>query len=194
MLEEKISRRYKILVAIGAVFASSTMIASIISACIKDEAPDPKQLGPVKGLAYMGSKNFARLPKQEKEKYVKKCRQSYKAYRYLTPRQRRAITRNTYKIHMAKFRKKMDDFFSMTPAEQEAHLDKEAAKIRSWKRKWKSRKRTKTRKVAQKKSTKKKKGGGINAWRQNYLEGTDSTSRAQAMEYFKRLVKRLKKK
>jgi len=179
-------KKNKIILTSGISVASVTLLATIISALYTSKAPDPKELGPRKKVAYMASKQFASLPEKEKTTYIKKLgRSSMKEYRKLSTTERNALVKNTSKTRIKMMKKRLDKFFAMNKEEQNKHLDEQIAKWKKIRERWK-----KNAVQSKKGSSDKRSSTNINARKQNFIENTDSTTRAQMMEYFKRLKER----
>jgi len=196
----KAEKTNKIMLITGITVASVALIATAISAFNTLEAPDPNQLGPRKKLIYMSSKHFSRLPEKEKTVYIKKLGQtSMKEYRNLSQKERTTLRKNTIKPKIKMFKKRMNKFFAMNKEDQDKHLDEQIAKWSKMRKRWKKRgaqnKKTTTNKSTSKESSDKKKqpNRSGDAMRQFFTENIDSTTRAQMMEYFKRIKARMKK-
>ena len=188
MNDEKMKKGNKIILISGISVASVTLLATIISAFFTPKAPDPKELGPRTKVAYMASKQFARLPEKEKTAYIKKLgRSSMKEYRNLSSAERNAVVKNTIKVKKKEIKKRLNKFFAMSKEEQNKRLDKMIAK-------WNEAKKNRKNNVSQSKKDSKgnKHDGNINAWKQGFLENTNSTTRAQISEFFRRLKERSK--
>jgi len=199
----KAEKTNKIMLITGITVASTALIATAISVFNTPEAPDPNQLGPRKKLVYMSSKHFSRLPEKEKTIYIKKLGQtSMKEYRNLSQKERTALRKNTIKPKMKMLKKRMNKFFAMNKEDQDKQLDEQIAKWSKMRKRWKNRgaqnknKKTTTNKSTSKKSsdTKKKPNRNRNAMRQYFTENMDSTTRAQMMEYWKRMKARMQQK
>ena len=187
----------KIMLGTGITVAATALAAAAISVFNTPEAPDPNQLGARKKLVYMSSKNFTRLPEKEKEEYIKKLgRSSMKEYKNLSTKEQDAVRKNTRKPKMEMFKKRINKFFSMTKEEQDKHLDKQIEKWDKMRKKWKRRaaaNKAKNKTKSTKTADNKNRTARINAAIQNFTEKMDSNTRAQMMEYFRRLQERRKK-
>lgn len=186
-------KKNKVILTIGISVASIVLLATIVSAFFTPEAPDPKQLGARTKVAYMASKQFASLPESEKIKYVKSVGRSRGAYRQLSSTERKAVFKNTRKIMLKQMKERVNKFFTMSEEEQNKHLDKMNAGRDRW------RKARETRRAQQINTPKtqssnnnNRRRGNRNARRQGFLEGMDSTTRAQMMEIFRRARERRK--
>ena len=183
-------KKNKIILISGISVVSLTLLATIISVLNPEKAPDPQELGSRKKISYMASKQFTRLPEKEKTTYVKKLgRSSMKEYRKLDPKERNIVIQNTMKIRMKIFKTRLNKFFAMSKEEQDKHLDEQIAKWSKNRKRWSQNRK----KSDNKKSNKKRSNVNMNAIKQTFLEGTDSTTRAQMMEYFRRMKARSQK-
>jgi uncharacterized protein YdaU (DUF1376 family) len=178
-------KKNKVIMISGISVASLAMLAAIISAFHKPEAPNPNQLGSRTKVSYMASKQFANLSDKGKTAYIKKLgRSSMKEYGKLNTNERNAVIKNTTKVKIEMMKGRLNKFFAMSKEEQNKHLDEQIAKWEKAKERWKQ-------KASQNKgSNNKRNNAGINKMRQNFIENTDSTTRAQMMEYFKRVKER----
>ena len=197
MSDDKMDKKNKIILISGISMASVTLLATIISAFYTPKAPDSKKLGPVKKVSYMASKQFASLPEQEKVKYVKSVGRSRSAYRQLSSQERTAIFKNTRKIMHKRIKERVNKFFKMSKEEQNKYLDERIAQRDKWRkareaRRAQSNNNSNTRTTNTSSSTTNRRRGNRNAWRQGFLEGMDSTTRAQMMELRRRMRERRK--
>jgi hypothetical protein len=191
----KLTKKNKIILISGISVASLALIAAIVSSLIPRKAPDPKQLGPVKKVSYMASKEFARLPEKEKEKYMAKAGHSPQAFMKLSEPERRQVFKNTRKIMHKRMKENMNKFFQMSKEEQNKRLDQMIAQ-------WDRRRREMAARRPPASNTGNRNSNGNNnnrqgpprgnfrAMMQGILENTDSTSRAQMAEFFRRLHER----
>ena len=191
---KEMDKKNKIIIISGISVASIALLATIISAFYTPEAPDPKELGPRTKVTYMASKQFARLPEAEKTKYIQKMgRPSRQTFSKLSSEERKAVFKNTRKVMHKQMKKRMNKFFKMSKEEQDKFLDNMIAR-------WdKRRKEMEARRRANGNSNNNRRGGGPprgnrQAMMQGIFEKTDSTTRAQMHEFFKRLRERRKKK
>lgn len=196
MNDEKMAKRNKIILISGISIASITLLATIVSSFFPDKAPDSKKLGPVKKVSYMASKQFAGLPEQEKAKYVKSVGRSRSAYRQLSSTERTEVFKNTRKIILKRMKEHATKFFAMSENEQNKYLDAMNARRDKWRkareaRRAQSSSNTRTTSSSGNTSTNRHRGNR-NAWRQGFLEGMDSTTRAQFMEIRRRAHERRK--
>jgi len=187
------AKKNKIILISGISVASVTLLATIVSAFFTPEAPDPKKLGPVRKVSYMASKQFANLPEQEKIKYVKSVKRSRSAYRQLSSTERKEVFKNTRKIKMKQMKERVNKFFAMSKEEQNKYLDERIARMEKW-RKAREARRAQQKSGTKNASTNKGRRGNRNAWRQGFMEGMDSTTRAQMMEIRRRMKERRKQK
>jgi hypothetical protein len=185
-------KKNKIILTSGISVASVSLLAVIISAFYTPKAPDPKQLGPTTKVKYMATKEFARLPESEKEKYVAKVGWPRgDTYRNLSNEERQTVFKNTRKVRHKQMRERVNKFFKMSKEEQNKVLDD---MIAQWD---KRRKEMEARRAANGNtgSSNRNRGGGPprgnrQAMMQGIFENTDSTTRAQMAEFFKRLRER----
>ena len=190
---KEMDKKNKIIVLSGISVASVALLAAMISAFYSPEAPDPKELGPRTKVTYMASKQFARLPEAEKTKYIKKMgRPSRQTFSNLSSEERKAVFKNTRKIMHKQMKQRINKFFKMSKEEQDKLLDDMIAR-------WdKRRKEMQARRAANGNSTNsgRREGpprGNRQAMMQGIFENTDSTTRAQMAEFFKRLRERREK-
>ena len=196
---KEMDKKNKIIMISGISMASVTLLATIVSAFFTPKAPDPKKLGPIKKVSYMASKQFANLPEQEKIKYVKSVGRSRSAYRQLSSTERTALSKNTRKIRMKQMKEHVNKFFKMSEEEQNKYMDKRIAQRDKWRkareaRRAQSNSNTRTTSTSSTTTnTTRRRGGNRNAWRQGFMEGVDSTTRAQMTE-MRRLMRERRKK
>lgn len=187
---KELDKKNKIIMISGISVASIALLATIISAFYKQEAPDPKELGPRTKVTYMASKQFARLPEAEKTKYIQKMgRPSRQTFSNLSSKERQAVFKNTRKVMHKQMKKRINKFFKMSKEEQDKFLDN---MIAQWD---KRRKEMEARRAANGNSGRREgpPRGNRQAMMQGILENTDSTTRAQMHEFFKRLRERREK-
>jgi isopenicillin N synthase-like dioxygenase len=179
----------KIMITSGITVVSLVLLAVVISSFIERKAPDPKQLGPKRKVTYMASKQFARLPEQEKVKYMKKVGRSRKMYRQLSSTERKAVAKNTRKLMLKEMKQRMNKFFAMSKEEQDKYLDERIAQRDKW-RKNRPDRDSRSRSTPRNKSDNNKRYSNRNARRQHRMEGIDSTTRAQMSEFRRRMRER----
>lgn len=177
----------------GISVASVTLLATIIAAFYTPKAPDPKKLDSRTKVAYMASSEFNKLPKQEKIKYIKSVGRSRKAYRQLSSTERKAVSKNTGTIRrtmmLKQMKKRATKFFAMNKDEQNKYLDNMNARRDKW-RKDREARRANNNSSNNNNNNPRRRGGNRNARRQGYLEGMDSTTRAQFSEMRRRARER----
>jgi len=194
-------KKNKIILASGISVASVSLLTAIISAFYTPKAPDPKQLGPTTKVKYMASKEFAQLPEAEKEKYIAKAgRPRRESFQNLSSKERTAVFKNTRKVMQKKMKERLNKFFKMSKEEQNKLLDNMIVQ-------WDKRRKEMEARRAQNNSGGNSGGnnsgnrrnsggprrGNRQAMMQGILENTDSTTRAQMHEFFKRLRERREK-
>jgi isopenicillin N synthase-like dioxygenase len=203
MSDERLDRKNKIILISGISFASLTMLTAIVSACITPEPPEPKQLGDRQKIAYMASKEFTRLPEQEKINYMRKVGRSRSGYRQLNEQERQAVSKNTSQIRQKQMKERLNKFFEMSEEEQNAYLDERIARRKKWREAREARRNQQgssngSNNRADNRNNSNKNGGNNNrsynrtARRQSHLENTDSTTRAQRAEIRRRMREREK--
>lgn len=200
---DKTNKRNKSILIAGIAAACLALAASIVSALIPRKAPDPEELGPEKKVSYLATREFARLPEKEKEKYLSQAgvRPSPQAFRTLSEPERQAVFKNTRKVMHKMMKERITKFFKMSKEEQNKQLD---AMIAEWD---KRRQEMEARRAAENNAGNNggnnrnpntgdnRQGpprGNFRAMMQAILENTDSTSRAQMAEFFRRLQERRK--
>ena len=191
-----INKKNKIIIISGISVVSISLLAVIISAFNTPEAPDPKKLGPTVKVKYMASKEFARLPETEKEKYISKAgRPKRETFKNLSSEERKAVFKNTRKVMRKQMKERMNKFFKMNKEEQNKFLDN---MIAQWdkRRKQMEARRAQSGSSSNNNRNNNRQGrpprGNRQAMMQGFLENTDSTSRAKMHEFFKRLRERRK--
>jgi isopenicillin N synthase-like dioxygenase len=205
MSNEKLDKKNKIILISGISFASLTMLTAIVSACITPEPPDPKQLGDRQKIAYMASKEFTRLPEQEKINYMRKVGRSRSGYRQLNEQERQAVSKNTSQIRQKQMKERLNKFFEMSEEEQNAYLDERIARRKKWREARGARRSQQgsgngSNSRADNRNSSNNNNNGANnnrsynrsARRQSRLENTDSTTRAQMAEIRRRMREREK--
>lgn len=192
-------KKNKIILGSGISFAAFTMLATIISAFIEPEAPDPDQLSPRTKVAYMASKQFSRLPETEKIKYVKKVGRTRGVYRQLSEQERQTVRKNIRKVAMAEMKERTNKFFSMSQEEQNKYLDEMIARRNRWRAAREARRNQNNNSASRGSSNNNadnnnsnRRQGNRNARRQAFLESMDSTTRAQMTEIHRRMREREK--
>lgn len=187
----EMNKKNKAIIISGISVTSVTLLATIISAFFNTtKAPDPKQLGPRTKVAYMASKQFASLPQEEKTKYIKSVGRSRGMYRQLSSTERKKVFKNTRKIFMKRMKERATKFFKMSEDEQNKYLDQMNARRDKWRKAREARRAKEKSNNKTTTSTNNRRGGNRNARRQGFLEGMDSTTRAQFMEIRSRAKKR----
>ncbi|MDD5727960.1 MAG: hypothetical protein PHV59_05265 [Victivallales bacterium] len=189
MTNEKTNKKSKAVLICGISVASIVLLMMIISAFNAPAPPDPKELSPRTKVAYMATREFAKLPKAQKMKYMADVRPSPQVFRQLSEKERRAVFRNTGKIMHQKMKERVNKFFKMTPEEQNRFLDEMIAERERHRQEMEARR-------AQDGSGSNNGGGpppgNHKAMMQGMLENTDSTTRAQMNELHKRMEARRK--
>ena len=188
MNNEKQEKTNKIILICGISMTTVTLLVIIIFACFTPKAVDPKLLGPRKKITYMGSRQFAQLPEDEKINYMKEMGYSDKMFLQVTNKERAAVIKNTREIRRKKTREEINNFFAMSNDEQNKKIDEIIAIVNKRKEAQK-----KTNKASENKSNNKRKSGNSNAWKQGFFEKTDSTTRAKILEFVRRFKEREKK-
>ena len=182
----------KIITVTGVSVTSVTLLASILSALFSPEAPDPQKLDSRTKVVYMASKEFTRLPEEEKVKYIKKVGRSRSAYKQLSAPERKAVSKNTdtikRKIRIKQMKERAKKFFAMNEDEQNQYLDEINARRDKWRKAREARKSNNNNT-----NNTNRRGGNRNARRQGFLEKMDSTTRAQMMEIRRRARERRNK-
>jgi hypothetical protein len=177
MSDKKMTKKNKMILISGISVAFVTLIAIIISSFITRKAPDPKLLGPKKQITYMASKQFARLPEQEKTKYIQKIGHPRKIRKQLTDNERKAVFKNIRKVMQKKMKERIKKFAQMSEDEQNDLLDKIIAERNKRRRDREAQGNTGDHK-------------NRNAFRQGIFENTDSTTRAQMADFRRRIQER----
>ena len=184
----------------GISVTSITLLATIISAFYSPEAPDPKKLDSRTKVAYIASKEFSRLPQEEKEKYIKSVgRSTRRVYRQLSSTERQVVSKYTQKVRMKEMKERTKKFFKMNEDEQNKYLDamnarrdkwRKAREIRRAKQKTTAKPKTSSKAKSSTSSNTNRRGGNRNARMQGRYENMDSTTRAQWMEIRRRAKER----
>lgn len=191
-------KKNKIILTSGIFVASVSLLAAIISALYTPKAPDPKELGPTTKVKYMASKEFARLPEAEKEKYVAKMgRPRRESFQNLSEKERQVVFKNTRKVMQKQMKERVTKFFKMSKEEQNKILDD---MIAQWDRRRKEMEARRAQNSSGGNTANRNSGnsstppapprGNRQAMMQGIFENTDSTTRAQMAEFFKRLRER----
>ncbi len=202
----ELDKKNKIILGSGISVTSLTLLATIISALFPDKAPDPKKLDSRTKVVYMASKEFASLPEEEKVNYIKKAGRSRRSYRQLSRPEREAVSKNTTairrKIRMKEMKERANNFFKMSTEEQNKYLDAMNARRDRWRKAREARRaQTQTSNNNSNRNSGNRSTAGNNrnssnrsarrsARRQNFLEGMDSTTRAQLAEIRRRARER----
>ncbi|MBU8902795.1 MAG: hypothetical protein KOO69_08650 [Victivallales bacterium] len=186
---KEMNKTNKFIMLTGISVASIALLATIISAFHSPKAPDPKKLDSRTKIAYMASNEFTNLPEQEKVKYIKSVGRSRGAYRQLSSTERKAVSKNTgtirRKIIIKQMKKHVTKFFAMNKEEQNKYLDEINARRDKWRKAREARRANNNSNTSNNRSR-----GNRNAWRQGFLEGMDSTTRAQFAEMRRRARER----
>jgi hypothetical protein len=178
--------KFKIMLISGFLMFAITLLSMINSVYINPpKAPEPEQFTPQRKVTYMASKQFASLPLAEKEKYVTKLRKQTPrtVYRQLNDTERQAVLKNTRKVIFKRIKERTKKFFKMSEEEQNKYLDERIARWQKWREQ---------RRQGNSSSRGRRHSGNRNAWRQGFIEGLDSTTRAQMMEIRRRIRARRK--
>lgn len=189
---KEMDKKNKVILIIGTSVTSVTLLATIFSAFYTPKAPDPKKLDSRTKVAYIASKQFASLPETEKVKYVKSVGRSRRAYRQLSSTERKKVFQNTRKIMMKQMKERATKFFAMSEEEQNKYLDDMNARREKWSKMREARRANGTANNNRNNANRNQGGGNRNAWRQGFLEGMDSTTRAQFAEIRRRARERRK--
>jgi hypothetical protein len=190
----KLNRKNKIIVIAGIVVL---LIFPLYKLCFLmfhagASAPDPGKMTQNDAVKYLASKQFTSLPESEQERYMKSLQAGRKGppipfSNDLSKDERAAVFKNTRKLMQKEMKERMKSFFAMDKAAQDKFLDNMIKEMEEW------------RKSATAGGT----GGGpppggpggtggpSKAMIQNMLENTDSTTRAQMMEFRKRMEQRM---
>ena len=189
---KEMNKKNKFIMVTGISVTSVTLLATIISAFYTPKAPDPKKLDSRTKVAYMASREFSKLPEQEKVKYIKSVGRSRSAYRQLSTTERKAVSKNTgtirRKMIIKRIKERTTKFFAMSEDEQNKYLDDMNARRDKWRKAREARRANNN----NSNNSNNRRGGNRNAWRQGYLEGMDSTTRAQFAEMRRRARERRK--
>ncbi|MFA7232366.1 MAG: hypothetical protein WC071_13925 [Victivallaceae bacterium] len=148
-------------------------------------APDPKKMTPLAATKYLATKDFASLPEAEQAGYLSKL-QGDKNFppmlqdRELSDAEKNSIRRNTARLMHKQMKKRISEFFTMSPEEQNKTIDNMINDMK-----------------------KRRLAGGAggpggpppngnrDAMMQNMLENSSSTERAQMNEIHKRIQQRM---
>ena len=192
----ELDKKNKIILGSGISITALTLLATAVSAFFPNKAPDPKKLDTRTKVVYMASKKFASLPEEEKINYMRKAGRSRQAYRQLSRPEREAVAKNTTairrKIRIKQMKERANKFFKMSEDEQNKYLDEMNARRDRW-RKAREARRAQAGNNSNRSantSNNRRQSGNRNARRQSFLEGVDSTTRAQWMEIRRRARER----
>ena len=192
MNTNKMDKKMKALLTTGISFVSIVLLVTIASAFSTPEAPDPKQLSPRKKVAYMASKQFARLPEKQKMQYMKKVGHSRRMFRNLNQKERQAVFKNTRKIMHKRMKEHINKFFQMNEEEQNKVLDKMIAQHDRMRKMHEAREAQRAKNGNKNNRPDGPPRGNFKAMLQGILENTDSTTRAQMTEFHRRMEARRK--
>ncbi len=79
---------------------------------------------------FIASKKFRSLPLEKRQEYLRKSgRQSFRSMRNMDEKTRRNFRSNMRSMRMAEMNQRLDRFFKMSEAEQNAQLDKDIAEM-----------------------------------------------------------------
>ena len=190
----KLNRKNKILVTAG---IAALLIFPLYELCFMlfhthAPVPDPGGMTQKDAVKYMASKEFASLPESEQESYMKSLRKDKNGppvpfNNDLSQEERAAVFKNTRKLMQKEMKERMKSFFAMDKAAQDKFLDNMVKEMEE----------------RRKSGTAGGPGGGpppggpgaaggpSKAMIQNMLENTDSTTRAQMMEFRTRMEQRM---
>ena len=190
----KLNRKNKILVTAG---IAALLIFPLYELCFMlfrthAPVPDPGGMTQKDAVKYMASKEFASLPESEQERYMKSLRKDKNGppvpfNNDLSQEERAAVFKNTRKLMQKEMQERMKSFFAMDKAAQDKFLDNMVKEMEE----------------RRKSGTAGGPGGGPppggpggaggpgKAMIQNMLENTDSTTRAQMMEFRTRMEQRM---
>lgn len=181
------------------IIAGSSLVALLLAAGMgylltRPHAPDPAKIPAKDAVKYLASKQFASLSEKEQEDYFNKLRNGKGDNpgmffsKDLSQAERAAMFKNTRKLMFKEMKQRMNKFFAMSKEDQDKELDK----------------------MIKDREDRMKAGGfaggrpGGNgpppggppskAMMQNMLENSDSTSRAQMSEFFKRMEQRTRER
>ena len=186
------------------IIAASSLLTLLLAAWLfylltRPHAPDLEKITAKDAVKYLSTKQFAALPEKEQEDYFSKLRSSKGSNpgmffsNDLSPEERTAMFKNTRKLMFKEMKQRMNKFFAMSKEEQDKELDR----------------------IIKERETQLKAGGFAGghpgagtpppgggpppgppnkAMIQGMLENSDSTSRAQMAEFFKRMTQRMREK
>jgi len=189
---KKSPKAIKKMAMIMVVCAALILLLLLIKTLSGTHAPDPMKMTPQANLKYMASKEFAALPKAEKESYFSRLRQNHNStppqrpdFSTLSQAERENLRKNTGRMMQKEMRERMKQFFSLSREEQDKYLDKMI----------KERQQRRQQELARNGGTGNNnpppggppEGGNRQAMMQSMLENTDSNSRAQMHEFMSRL-------
>ncbi len=182
---KKISRKNKIILVVG---IASLLVFPLYELCFllfhaHAPAPDPGKMNQKEAVKYLASKQFAALPESEQESYMKSLRKDKDGppvplSNDLSQEERAAVFKNTRKLMQKEMKERMKTFFAMSKEEQNKFLDKMVKEME-------------VRRQNGMAPPPGGPGGPGKAMIQNMLENTDSTTRAQMMEFRKRMEQRM---
>ena len=191
----ELDKKNKIILGSGISITALTLLATAVSAFFPNKAPDPKKLDTRTKVVYMASKEFAGLPEEEKINYMRKAGRSRQAYRQLSRPEREAVAKNTTairrKIRIKQMKERANKFFKMSEDEQNKYLDEMNARRDRWRKAREARRaQAGNSSNSSANTSNNRRRGNRNARRQSFLEGVDSTTRAQWMEIRRRTRER----
>ncbi|MDD5598475.1 MAG: hypothetical protein PHV82_11060 [Victivallaceae bacterium] len=185
---DKTAKKNKIILITGISMTCLALTATVVSALIPRKAPDPKELGPTKKVTYMASKEFARLPEKEKMKYMSQLGHPRQAFRTLSEKERQAVFKNTGRIMQKRMQEHITKFFKMSREEQNRELDRMIAEGEKRRQEMEARRAANSSNNGSNRQGPPR--GNFRAMMQGMLENTDSTTRAQMSEFFRRMRER----
>lgn len=169
-------------------------------------APDPETSEPEEVQKFIASDGFKKMSTEEKTEYVQKVRKMSretlgKIYRSenLSDKEKRALRQNMGEVRREQMLTEARAFFKMSPAEQDAFLDKRLDEKDAWGKKWAKRPK-KTEKPGEKSKTgqprkgegrRKKNADEIQKLWQQKLSDYDPEERAIFSEYWRRFKERM---
>jgi len=163
------------------------------------QAPDPQEQEPEQIARYLASDDFAALPPERRQAYVDKLASQFEEGRGfrgsmrdpdLTEEEMEKIRKNAAPHFRAYMKKRLDDYFAMTPEEKTAVLDKFIDRMQEGRKQWEKRR------AEQAKSgdggdgggppwaRKGRRGSGFSLDRlRKRIEGTDVQTRARMVQF-----------
>ncbi|MHB9139276.1 MAG: hypothetical protein ACYC4Q_07735 [Victivallaceae bacterium] len=185
------NQRKKISIITGSSLLSLLLAAGLLYLLTRPHAPDPAKIPAKDAVKYLASKQFASLSEKEQEDYFNKLR-SGKGDNPgmffssdLSQAERAAMFKNTRKLMFKEMKQRMNKFFAMSKEEQDKELDKIIKERED---------RMKAGGIARTPGGPPPGGPPSKAMIQNMLENSDSTSRAQMSEFFKRMEQRTRER